>query len=99
MIDTEYVFSILPKDAFIEYNNQPSSAMCLDIEEKAIRRVTDEETRKIIKKYSKCENVSEFQVLPVGKRDKYLKIFKEKGISIRQISRLTGVSYYVVQKI
>ena len=99
MIDTEYVFSILPKDAFIEYNNQPSLVNCLDIEEKAIKRVTDEEARKIIKKYSKCENISEFQALPVGKRDKYLKIFKEKGISIRQISRLTGVSYYVCQKI
>ncbi len=98
-IETDYVFSILPKDAFIEYNNQPSSANCLDIEEKTIKRVTDEEARKIIKKYSKCENITEFQALPVGKRDKYLRIFKDKGISIRQISRLTGVSYYIVQKI
>ena len=98
-IDNDYVFSILPKDAFIEYNYQPSSANCLDVEEKTIKRVTDEEARKIIKKYSKCENISEFQALPVGKRDKYLKMFKEKGISIRQISRLTGVSYYIVQKI
>lgn len=99
IIDTEYVFSVLPKDAFIEYSNQPSSANCLDVEEKAIKRVTDEEARKIIKKYSKCENITEFQALPVGKRDKYLRNFKEKGISIRQISRLTGVSYYIVQKI
>lgn len=99
IVDSEYVFSILPKDGFIEYNNEPSSEMCLDIEDRTIKRVTDEEDRKIIKKYSKCENITEFQALPVGKRDKYLKIFKEKGISIRQISRLTGVSYYVVQKI
>lgn len=97
-IDTEYVFSVLPKKAFIEYNNEPSSAMCLDVEEKQLKRVTDEDARKIIKKYSKCENISEFQALPVGKRDKFLKIFKDKGISIRQISRLTGVSYYIVQK-
>lgn len=99
IVDTEYVFSILAKDAFIEYNNQPSLIACIDVEEKTIKRVTDEDARKIIKKYSKCENISEFQALPIGKRDKYLKIFKEKGISIRQISRLTGVSYYIVQKI
>ena len=98
-IDTGFVFSVLQKDAFIEYNNQSSSANCLDVEEKVIKRVTDEDARKIIKKYSKCENISEFQALPVAKRDKYLRIFKEKGVSIRQISRLTGVSYYVVQKI
>lgn len=99
IVDTEYVFSIWPKNAFIEYNYEPTSVKCLDVEERASKRVTDEEARKIIKKISKCENVTEFQALPIGKRDKYLKMFKEKGVSIRQISRLTGVSYYVVQKI
>ncbi len=99
IIDTDYVFSVLPKNAFIEYNKQPSSLKCLDVEERAIKRVTDEEARKIIKKYSKCENITEFQALPITKRDKFLKKFKEKGLSIRQISRLTGVSYYIVQKI
>ena len=58
-----------------------------------------EEAHKIIKKYSRCESVSDFQSLPIAKRDKFLKVFKDKGISIRQISRLTGISYYVVQKI
>ena len=68
-------------------------------EEQITRRVIDEEARKIIKKYSKCENATEFQALDLKSRDKYLRKFKEKGISIRQISRLTGVSYYIVQKI
>lgn len=99
MVDTEFVFSILPKDVFVEFNNKPNSAKCLDVEESPVKRVTDEEARKIIKRYSKCENVSEFQALPIAKRDKFLRIFKDKGISLRQISRLTGVSYYVVQKI
>ena len=98
-IDKEYVFSMLKKEAFVEYNNQPSDVMCLDVEDKIVKRVTDEDARKIIKKYSKCENIAEFQALPIVKRDKYLKTFKEKGVSIRQISRLTGVSYYVVQKL
>lgn len=99
LIDKEFVFSVISKEDFIEHNNQSSTAKCLDVDEKVIKRVTDEEARKIIKKYSKCENVTEFQAIPIGKRDKYLRIFKEKGISIRQISRLTGVSYYVIQKI
>ena len=33
------------------------------------------------------------------KREKYIRIFKEKGISIRQISRLTGVTKGVVERI
>lgn len=99
IVDVEQAFSLMKKESFIEYNNEPSSDMCIDVEESNIKRVTDEEAHKIIKKYSKCESVSEFQALPIAKRNKFLKLFKEKGISIRQISRLTGVSYYIVQKI
>lgn len=72
---------------------------CLDVEENKTIRVTDEEAKRIIKKYSKCENVTEFQTLEHKKRDKYIRIFKEKGISIRQISRLTGVTKGVVERI
>jgi len=53
----------------------------------------------IIKKISKCDSVADFQLLDEKCRDKFLKKFKEKGISIRQISRLTGVSVGVVRKV
>lgn len=48
-IDTDYVFSILPKNEFIEYNNEFDSIKCLDVENKVFRRVTDEDARRIIK--------------------------------------------------
>ncbi|MBR3810090.1 MAG: transposase [Clostridia bacterium] len=99
IVDTELLFSMIPKHEFLMFTNTLTKANCLDIEEQITRRVTDEEARKIIKKYSKCENATEFQALDLKSRDKYLRKFKEKGISIRQISRLTGVSYYIVQKI
>ncbi len=47
----------------------------------------------------KCENATEFQALEHKKREKYIRIFKEKGISIRQISRLTGITKGVVERI
>lgn len=99
IVDMDYVFEFVPKHIFNEYNNEIVSCVCIDVEEKTMRRVTDEEAKRIIKKYSKCDNVTEFQALDIKSRDKYLKKFKEKGISLRQISRLTGVSYYIVQKI
>ena len=98
LVDTEYVYDILPKEVFIEFNNQSSTENCLDVEEIKIQRVTDEQAKKIIQKYSKCSTVAEFQLLDSKLRDKYLKKFKESGISIRQICRLTGLGYYVVQK-
>ena len=59
---------------------------------------TDEQAQKIIAKISKCKNVAEFQKLDIKSRDKYLKKLREKGLSIRQISRMTGVSFNVVRK-
>ena len=61
-------------------------------------RLTDDEAKTIIQKVSQCKNVVDFQNLAIDKRDKYLKILRAKGLSIRQISRLTGVSFNVVRK-
>ena len=97
-IDTEYVFSIIPRKEFFEFNNLESSDSCLDIDEAKVLRVTDEQAKQIIKKYSKCESETDFQRLDIKKRNNCLRTFKKKGISIRQISRLTGISYYTVQK-
>ena len=60
--------------------------------------MTDEQARRLIQKLTKCNNVSEFQNLNSKLRDKYLKVLRKNGLSIRQISRLTGTSFNVVRK-
>ncbi len=98
LIDSDFVFEIIAKEDFASFNNEKVFDSCLETEEKPKIKVTDEQAKKIIDKVSKCKNVADFQALNTKIRDKYLKLFKEKGISIRQISRLTGMSYYIVQK-
>ena len=98
LIDTDFVFEIIHKDDFAQFNNEKNNDNFLDGEQKPKLKATDEQAKKIIEKYSKCKNAVEFQTLDVKSRDKCLKLFKEKGMSIRQISRLTGTSYYLVQK-
>lgn len=97
-VDCDFVFGMIGKDDFIKFNNEKSFGQCLDIEEKMIIKVTDEQARKIIEKYSKCKNASEFQALDIKARDRCLKELRENGLSIRQISRLTGVSFNIVRK-
>ena len=97
-IDSDFVFELVSKDDFAKFNNEKVIDSCLDIEDKPKIKVTDEQAKRIIEKYSKCKNVAEFQALDIKFRNKCLIYFKEKGISIRQISRLTGTSYYLVQK-
>lgn len=98
-VDSSLLYNLVPKEQFETFNTENTLDACLDLEEKKFVKVTDEQAIKIIEKYSKAKNISEFQKLEPEKRDKFLSKFKEKGMSIRQISRLTGVSYYIVQKI
>ena len=71
----------------------------MDIPEKVVARVTDEQARVLIKKIAKCSNASEFQELDIAIRDKYLNKLRRKGVSIRQLSRLTGISVSVIRRI
>lgn len=98
LINTDFVFAIIDKEQFINFNNEKSFEKCLDIEDKPSIKVTDEQAQRIIEKFSKCKNVAEFQTLDIKTRDKCLKKFRENGLSIRQISRLTGISFNVVRK-
>ena len=70
----------------------------MDIKPKEFR-INDSDAKKIIKRVSKCDNATEFQELSQEKRDKFIKKLKENGLSVRQISRLTGISKGIVEKI
>ncbi len=98
LIDADFVFEVINKDDFVSFNNEKTTDNFLDAENKPKTKVTDEQAQKIIEKHSKCNSITQFQALDKNVRDKCLKLFKEKGLSIRQISRLTGMSYYLVQK-
>ena len=98
-IDKDFVFEIIPFEIFEQFHKEIQKGNCLEIDNRTIIRVTDEQARKIIYKYSKCNNVSDFQKLNDKQRDKYIETFRKKGLSIRQISRLTGVSFGVARKL
>ena len=97
LVDTAFCLGLINQEQFVEFNNEYEDRVCLDFEENEFR-LTDEEAKSIIQKVSKCKNATEFQELDLAKRDKYLKLCREKGISIRQLSRLTGVSFNIIRR-
>ena len=97
MVDTEFCFGIIDKEQFVNFNIEYAKDTCLEIEEDNFR-LTDEEARKVIRKISKCRTVTEFQNLSIDKRDKFLKLLRNEGLSIRQIERLTGIGFNIVRK-
>ncbi len=98
LVDTDFLFSMMRKEKFVSFINEINDDKCLDIDEKEFR-LSDNDAKEIIEKISKCKSVTEFQKLEVKKRDEYIKELKGKGLSIRQISRLTGVSFAIVRKV
>ncbi len=98
IVDTDFALGIMPLDELAAFNHEENTDKCLEIEERGNIRLTDEQAKYIIEMCSGCKNVSEFQQLSKENIEKYLEEFKNRGLSIRQVSRLTGVSFGLVRK-
>ena len=97
IVDYDFIFSMMKKAEFLTFNNEKNDDICLDIDLKGFR-INDNDARNIIKKVSKCDNVTEFQELSQEKRDKFIKKLRQEGLSIRQIERLTGINRNAIQR-
>jgi len=69
------------------------------LEDEGPRRISDTEAIGRLCKAAGCETVQEIGGWPETKRDRALRKGMDSGISIRQLSRLTGVSKTVIEKI
>ncbi len=96
-VDTALGLELIGAEQFVEFHNEYTNEICLDLEENDLR-LTDHEAKEIIQRVSQCKNSTEFQGLDPAKRDMYLKLCRDEGISIRQLSRLTGVSVHIIRK-
>ena len=98
IIDTDYIYSIMDKKEFESFSRKESTERAIDDDEPKIFRITDEEAKKKIYELSGLTNATEIQHLDKSNKKHYLKKFKESGMSIRQINRLTGISKGIVER-
>lgn len=97
LIDVDFVLSIMSINQFIEFHKDSDEDIKLDVSEQKFR-LTDTQAKDVIFKISGCQNVSEFQQLDLKDRNDCILAFKKHSLSIRQISRLTGVSKGIVER-
>ena len=83
----------------IDFHRSLGQEQCLDVSEKTTVRLTDEQAKAIMRSSVGCESTAEFQKLPSAVRDKAIQTLRGKSLSLRQISRFTGVSIMVVRRI
>lgn len=95
LTETDFVFSMISKDQFIDYHKEENVDSCLEMDE--YFRYTDAEAKAMIAKIAKCKTAGEFQLLDKATRNAYIHKLHGKGLSIRQISRLTGISKKIVE--
>ena len=96
LVNVDFCLGIINKEQFIEFNNEFNDDICLDIRDNDFR-LTDDEALKIIWKICKCKSASDFQKFDKVKRNYYIEKLYKQGLSIRQISRLTGLSRKIVE--
>ena len=97
-IDTQFALGMIDPKDFIKFNNTPNSDVCLDVVASSRHAVTDTQAQGIIEKISRCKSITEFQALEESKKERYLKKIYANGVSVRQLSRLTGTSKGMVEK-
>ena len=97
--DTDLIYNLFPKKEFEEYHKEKNNDLCLDYDHPARRIVTDEIAEKIIRINFSCERIALVNSLPEDERNRAVRKLIRIGSSDKQISRLTGVSIGLIEKI
>lgn len=104
IVDIDYGLDLLSTDRndalelYKEYMEQPNEDECLD--DHVRKRVTDSEVRDYLCDEMGVTHVSLLQQMDKEKRDLILSRLREiNGVSIRQLSRVTGVSRSVIDRV
>ncbi len=98
--DKDFILMLFNEDKakaiadFKAFNEITTDERCLDISEK--KRITDEKAILLIKKKFAVQSSKEVQGFDHDQRKKCIHYLLNKGLSVRQISRITGISRYFI---
>ena len=98
MIDAQLMLSLVSGEYFRSFNCEENNDKCMDIDEEAPRVLHDERAGRIMQDVSGCCCATDFQALPADRRDEALRDMYRVGVSMKQASRITGISYGVIKK-
>lgn len=97
--DSDMILGLMRKDEFIQYHRIKNDDICLDIDNCKTQKLTDDEANRLVCLNFGCERISQLQQLPFVQRNQAVNHLLQAGGSLRQISRLTGLSIRVIRNI
>ncbi|MCL2654788.1 MAG: transposase [Coriobacteriia bacterium] len=96
MVDTSFALEMIGRDEFVRYHHEDNDDVCLEFE--IHNRMTDADALNVIETIAGYKNPSIFQALAREERNEVLRKLKAEGLSIRRISRLTGIGKTIVER-
>ena len=92
------ILGMMDREAFYGLHRENTDVRCMDVPEREKKLLSDEKALQILEKKFGCANTAEFEKLPEEKRIGAIRHLLKAGASIRQVSRLTGISFGIVRK-
>ena len=83
---------------FFAFHANVSEETCLDTDQFR-KRLPDDIAKSIIFEVSNCNSATEFQKLSLVERNKNIQLIHKKGVSIRQLNRLTGTPRGIIERV
>ncbi len=97
LINATFILGMITKEQFIELHKEENQVNVLDIGEKSFR-TTDREALEKVKEI--CgKNAWDIKDIEETSRDLCIRKLRKEGISIRQISRITGISKGIIERV
>jgi len=96
--DTKFALELFDRKTFSEYHSKPNNDSCLELVEKNTWQLTDSDAIVLIKNLFPSIGLSSFISLAKSIRNSCIQTLRQKGLSINQISRLTGISFSIVAR-
>lgn len=97
LIDVTFILGMITKEQFVELHKAEGQDNVLDIGEDNFR-TTDAEAMQLVKELCGVDS-RELADMDTSDRDLWIKRLRTQGISIRQISRITGISKGVIERV
>jgi len=97
LTDTGFVLGIMNKTQFVQFHKETGKGEFLEVTERKYRP-TDEQAIRCILEVSQCKHASDIQSLDAEHKGEIIQKLKTQGLSIRQLSRLTGISKSIVER-
>ncbi len=99
LTDTQYALNLFGShDALIDFLQQNNEDAVMD-EANHDWRLRDDQAKEVFARITPCSSASEFQRLSKEVRQRYVVELYQEGLSMSQISRLTGVSTPTVSRV